>query len=454
MNITNYTKIALFFIVLGVSGGAYILTSVNNLNDFNTREYETAISDATGLTTRSKIYQAGVVVGRIKGITLAENEAILRIALLRDLQVREDAVISRRSSSILGTSVLSLDPGNINSPIVPPGSRLQAARETGDINAVIGTVSDLGSQLSDILLEFQYNQLALLAISLETFNSIAQKIDANTDAELERISRILESIAIITEEISMGRGTIGQVLYNDQLYGNLLTTTEQIEIAVMKLQATLDSITNVATSAVTVVDNANVIVERAIGLGLQVDTFGSYFTQANQVQAGAAIRLVPASNDRWYRIGVSSAPSGHSTRTVTETYDFFGNRTGYADITETKHSTFVVDAELARSFGMLTIRGGLIENTGGIGLDINPLQWIGLSGEIFNFRSGEPPNLRGSITIYPFFDPESDKPWNWIYLRGGINNSLTSSRDFFIGGGMRFADREIKGLVGLLPAFN
>jgi phospholipid/cholesterol/gamma-HCH transport system substrate-binding protein len=450
MNITNYTKIALFFITLGVSGGAYIVTSTDNLNTFNTREYETIVADATGLSTRSKIYQAGVVVGRIKEITLSENEAILRIALLRDIPVRENAVISRRSSSILGTSILALDPGCVSSPVIQPGGRLQASRDTNDMNAMMGSVQDLGEQISDILREFQQNQLALFAISLETFNSIAQKLDSRADAEIDRISRILEAVALITEEISRGEGTIGQTIFDNEMYDTLLSTTQQIEIAVLKLQTTLDSINVAATSAVTIIDNANLIVEQATGLGVQIDTSGSFFTQSNQVQAGASIRITPISNDRWYRLGVSSAPGGNSSRTVTHIYDPHGNLERYEDTTE----RFFIDAELARKIGLFTIRGGLIETTGSIGLDIHPLHWLGISGELFNFRTGEMPNLRGTLTIYPFFDPDSDKPLNWLYLKGGITNSLSSSRDLFIGGGVRFSDREIRGLVGLLPVLN
>ena len=486
MNFSGYTKIALFFIVLGVGGGAYIITSADNLSDFSTREYETVIADATGLSTRSKIYQAGVVVGRVKGITLAENEAILKLALVKDIQVREGAVISRKASSILGTSILTLDPGSSSSQILPPGGRLSSAKDSGDMTAIMGTVQELGGQISQLLKDFQQNQLALLSVSLETFNSIALKVDTQSDAELERVARILESVALIaermervmaqgenqgtgpaadiygtlenlrliTEEISRGRGNIGQTIFDDQLYESLLSTMQRIEVAVVKLQGALDTINTVAASAGTVIDNANVIVERAVGLDVQVDTSGSYFTQARQMQANASIRLVPTSNDRWYRIGVSSAPNGYSTRTVTEILDSDGTLKNYKDTTETKYSVFTIDAELARRFGFLTIRGGLIENTGGLGLDIQPLRWVALSGEVFDFRTGEAPNLRGTLTIYPFFDPDSDKPWKWLYIKGGINNSLSDSRDFFIGGGLRFADREVKGLVGLIPAFN
>ena len=485
MNSSFYVKIAVFFIVLGGAGTVYIITSADGLSDFKTQEYKTIVADATGLSTRSKIYLAGVAVGRVKGITLEENEAMLRLVLLRNVQPREDARITRKSSSILGTSTLTLELGNESYPIIPPGGIIISSRDASDVNAVMGTVQDLGGQISQLIKEFQENQLALLAISLETFNSVAQKINAQTDAELERISRILESMALITErmerimaqnerdgtgpagdifltleniriitdEIRQGRGNVGQTIFDDQLYESILSAVQRIEVAVLKLQGTLDTINTVAESAGTVIDNASVIVGQAAGLGVQVDTSGAYLIVTNQVQANASIRLIPASNDRWYRVGVSSLPNGLTTHTVKEVTNEQGEYTS-RDITETAYSTFAVDAEIARQFKVLTVRGGLYENTAGLGLDLQPLNWIGASAEVFNFRTGEMPNLRGTLTIFPFFDPNSDKPWNWVYIKGGVSNSLTNSRDYFVGGGVRFADREIKGLVGLVPALN
>jgi len=448
MNFSGYTKIAIFFIVLGVGGGAYIITSADTLSDFNVKEYETIVADATGLSTRSKIYQAGVVVGRVKGITLNGNEAVLRIALIKNLEVREGATVSRKSSSILGTSILTIDPGSNSYAIVPVGGRINSEKEAGDMNAVMGTVQDLGTQISDILREFQQNQLALLAISLETFNSIAQRLERIMEqGELYGtgpagdVYLMLENLRVITEEISRGEGNVGQAIFDEDLYKSLLVTMQ-------KLQETLDSINTAASSANTVIENAGVIVDRAVGLGVQVDTFGRYFTQASQVQAGASIRIVPTSNDRWYRVGVTSLPNGRITRTVTQ------SATVNDDVTETNYPAFAVDVELARQFKFLTLRGGLIENTGGFGFDIQPFKWVSVSGEVFDFKTGKPPNLRGTITVFPFFNPDSDKPWNWLYINGGISNSLSDSRDFFIGGGIRFADREVKGLVGLLPVLN
>jgi phospholipid/cholesterol/gamma-HCH transport system substrate-binding protein len=481
MKTSRYVKIALFFVVLGVTGSAYIIISADGLNEFNTKTYETILPDATGISTRSKVYLAGVEVGWVRSIKLENNEARLKIAFLKDVDIRRDAILSRKSSSVLGTAVLHLNPGLELSPILPPGGMIAADKNSGDIGAVMELVQEMGGQVSQILRDFQDNQLALLSISLETFNSIAGKLDARSDAELERISRILESTALITErlerllaeedgagasgdiyaalenirqitdEIRQGQGNIGMAVYDDQLYTSLLTTVQRMEAAALTLQSTLDNINSLAKNADGVVSDAGIIVKKAVGLGVELDTYGRYDMIAEQLRAGASIRLAPASNDRWYRVGVSTAPDGIVYRRVKETST--GGVSTVEDVTETRYS-FAVDAELARRFGILTFHGGLLENTAGVGIDIQPIRWVGLSGEVFNFRRGERPNLRGTLTLYPFFDPESDKPWNWVYLRGGVNNVLADQRDYFVGAGLRFTDSEIKGLVGLVPALN
>jgi phospholipid/cholesterol/gamma-HCH transport system substrate-binding protein len=484
MIISRYVKIALFFIILGIGGGAYILLSSDGMNSFNTKVYEVTIPDATGLSTRSKVFLAGVAVGKIRAITLTGSEALLEVAFLKDVEIRGDARIARKSSSILGTAILSLDPGTELTPILPPGSRIGVDRNAADMNAIMGMVGELGAQFTEILQEFKTNQMQLLAVSLETINSITRKIDYQTDAELERVSRILESVALITErterllreeegdiggsitelhealenirhitgEIRGGEGNIGKTIYDDRLYETILSTVQRADEAAVKLQTALDSINKVAVNVDGVVSSAGEVVEKALGLGIQVDTFANYGVLSGQVRAGAAIRLDPRSNDRWYRLGVSGAPEGISSRTTKETIDQNGLPVLYEDTTETRFS-FAVNAEIARRFGFVTLRGGLLENTAGLGVDIQPLRWASVSGEVFNFRTGEVPQLRGTLTLYPVFNPHSDKPWNWIYLQGGVNNILSGSRDFFVGGGIRFADREIKGLVGLLPTF-
>ena len=484
MNVSRYIKIALFFIVLGGAGIIYIIMASSGINQFNISIYEVYLSDATGLSTRSRIYLAGVPVGKVEGIELVGNQARLRVGFLKNVEIRQGAQLTRRSSSLLGTSVLALEPGPEFMPVIPPGGLISTGFDAADMNVLMGTVNDLSGQVSSILDEFQKTQMALIRAFLESINSIAYRIDERTDEEFERIARILEAVALITErtermlrynegiinasidetyqtvadiraitaEIRQGRGNIGQTIYGDDLYNSLLSVTDNAAQAADKLTEALDSINVLVQNVDGVVSNAGEIVDRALGLGIQFDSNASYNFLSQSAQAGASLRLEPASNDRWYRIGVSSVPDGISNRTIRETTDASGI-VSLEDTTETTFS-FAIDVEIARRIGLFTLRGGLLENTAGIGLDFQAFKWMSLSGEIFNFKAGQVPNLRNTITIYPFFDPDSDMPLNWIYLRGGISNALSGNRDYFLGGGLRFADREIRGLVGLLPAFN
>jgi phospholipid/cholesterol/gamma-HCH transport system substrate-binding protein len=324
----------------------------------------------------------------------------------------------------------------------------------------------MGAQVSAILSEFQNTQMKLLEVSLENFNSISGKLDARMEAELDRVTRILENAALITErteriiaaresdislsvmemrialenirqisgEIAAGRGNMGQAIYDDRVYENLVSTLEETEKAVVKMQS--------------VIDGAGEFVGRANGLGIKLDTRIDYGFLRNQVMAGASVRLEPASGVGWYRVGVNTAPEGVASRTVTTTTVSGVPGTTVVDETENKY-TFSIDAEIARRIGIVTLRGGILENTAGIGVDVQPLKWMMVSAEAFRFRSNEVPNLRGTLTFYPFFDPDSRNPLRWLYLQGGITDALSDSRDFFAGGGLRFSDHDIKGMVGL-----
>ncbi|QQO09861.1 MlaD family protein [Breznakiella homolactica] len=477
MNISRYVKIALFFIGIGTAGTAYVVMSSDGFGSFNTQMYEIRIDDATGLSSNSKVYLAGIPIGKIKSIELQRDHAILKVAFLKDVEIRADAEVSRKTSSILGTAVLALNPGSDSAPLAKPGARINSPAAGADMNSIMTVVADLGTQLTGILAELQANQLQLLSVSLETFNSIANKIDSRTEMELDRVSRILESVAVITErtdrllseretdivnsvsdiqlaleniraitdDIRGGEGNIGQVLYDDRLYTALLGTLEETHVAAAKLTTAMDSVNRIAV-------DAEEVVQKAVGLGIEVDTLAGYDILNNRFRAGASLRINPRSNDRWYRVGVSSAPDGVSSRKTKETV-VNGSVVSVEETTETSYKV-AIDAELARQFGMFTVRGGILESTAGVGVDIQPLKWLMLSGEVFNFREDHMPNLRGSVTIYPFFDPNSDNPLHWIYLKGGINRALEDDRDFFVGAGIRFADREVKGLVGLLPSFS
>ncbi|MCL2374114.1 MAG: MlaD family protein [Treponema sp.] len=482
MKFASYVKIAVFFLALGGAGLGYMLLTTSGINPLNTRTFEAVFSDAMGISTRSLVYLAGVPVGQVQSIQLDGAEARVRFAVLNDVPLHQDAFISRQASSLLGTSVLSLHPGTELTPIIPAGSTIGTGPAAGDIATALNVVQDIGSQVHGILDEFRMNQMALLAVSLESIGSITQRIDAQSAEQLDHISRILESVALIAErsdrilqasegnitgsfadihqamaniraitgEAAEGRGNVGQAFFDDRLYQSILATAERTEEIADRLGEALGNISLLVQNVDGVVTNAGEIVDRALGLGIVIDTSARYDFISETARASASLRLEPRSGDRWYRVGVSSVPDGVAGSRTSETFD----SSGVLLSREETRSTIGIDAELARRFGALTVRGGVLESTAGFGMDLHAFNWLSVSGEIFRFTEGAAPNLRSTVTFYPFFNPDSDRPLNWLYLRTGITNALSGDRDYFIGGGLRFSDREIRGLVGLAPIFN
>ncbi|HPX48004.1 MAG TPA: MlaD family protein, partial [Treponemataceae bacterium] len=270
MNVGGYLKIGLFFIVLGIGGFAYITMSSDGFNSLNTQVYDVILDDATGLSTNSKVYMAGVPVGKIQSIELDRNLAILRIAFLKDIDIRQNAMLSRKSSSILGTSILDLSPGTEISPILPAGSRIDSRPGSGDMAALMGSVQSLGTDISSMLREFQETQLKLLSVSLETFNSIALKLDQRSDAELARISRILESTAVITERLERivagSEADIEASVRGIRLAAeNIRSVTEELKTGgtLDRIDGAIDEVTLLAQNASALAQNADRVVADA-----------------------------------------------------------------------------------------------------------------------------------------------------------------------------------------------
>jgi phospholipid/cholesterol/gamma-HCH transport system substrate-binding protein len=100
----------------------------------------------------------------------------------------------------------------------------------------------------------------------------------------------------------------------------------------------------------------------------------------------------------------------------------------------------------------VTVRAGVFESTAGVGMDLSPFSQLALSAEAFDFGAEDGAYLRGYGTVYPFYNPDSSNPLQWLYLSGGVDDILgVYERDYFIGAGVRFTDQDLRGLVGFIP---
>lgn len=503
---TNLAKIGLFFLVIGVSSVGYILMTVDNIAGGDGYVITVFMEDASGLIEDSGVEMAGVDVGQIRSIELQDGRARLTLEIRKDVEIYPDATLRKRPSSVLGNSVLSIDPGERTGAPVEEGFTVRTVESGPDLSAALGSVEDVGSEAALLIRELRTQlatdatyenfdaivenlratsettrvlleqNLRLLTGTLESIDDVVAQVNTRSNDELERISRILASTAVVaerletifvenderiarsledvqaslasldrtlqtvessaldvkaaTDHVSRGEGTLGKVVYDDELY---------------------DRVNNIA-------DGAEQIVNRLAGLGLQVGYEGAYLTQAGTARNDFHLRLLPRSGTetparprKYYELGVIDTPDGVTETVTTEVNTTeSGSDPEYTETTETTTDGVRITALLARRWGPVTLRGGLIESSGGFGVDIAPLDQLEVSAEMFEFGD-EAPNLRAYGTVYPFFDPEADNPLRWLFVSGGVEEALGAQRDYFVGGGLRFTDQDLQGLVGLAP---
>jgi len=216
-------------------------------------------------------------------------------------------------------------------------------------------------------------------------------------------------------KIDRGEGTLGMLVNDNSAHGSLTDTLEGI----------------------------NKFVRKADQLKTFVDYHLEWQQEPSEFKHYVNLRLQPTA-DKYYTIGVVDDPRGKfssSTSTVTVN----GTPT---TITEEKYDNKLkISALIARKFSGLTVKGGVIESTGGLGLDYELLKnRLTVGADAWDFsRSDLPPHLK----LYGNYDIVKN-----LFVTGGVDDVLASERNLrtlFLGFGIKFADEDLKTVLGAVP---
>lgn len=502
---SRLVRIGLFVVITGVVFTIYVMRTIESVGGGGSSYTVTAyVDDASGLVVDAAVSLAGVTVGRVTGIDLVDGRARLTIEMRGDVELSEDAEIAKMSTSILGTSSLSVFPGSGQGGMIGDGDVLRNIRASASISDAVGTANNLAGEaavlveqvnrflgdegtiaaLSEIVAvvrqtavstsELLEQNLLIALATLESVQSFTTQLDTDVSSQFDTVRAILDSTASLTarldalvgendeavaqsvsemqssidglrgiidtlqasannvEEVtrlvSDGEGTVGRLLTEDDLYTRVVGIADSVDGITQSAQGFLDATVR-------------------IGIELGADT--EYLINRGTTRAGFGVRLQPTNPSRYYTVGLTSTPVLRQRTTVTE------STTASTTTTTTQRvatDDLRLDLQIAQQWGPVTLRAGAFEGTAGFALDYQPVQWVSVSAEAFDFNAPRGPYLRGVGTVYPFFDPESDNPLRWLYITGGVDDILGSYQlDYFLGAGLRLADPDLRTLIGFIP---
>ena len=470
---TRLVKIGLFVLITGAGSIYYVIQTADKLDAPSTYQVQAYIEDASGLRPGTQVWVAGVDVGRIREIDLEQGQARLMMELSSDVPVYQDAVIRKQTQSMLGNAIVALEPGSSRSVPIASGGVIRNVVSSSGMEQAFGSIDELAKEMQSFMknlnsimderggytaIEDILNisrdtvadtsrmvkvNLALLQESLENIAVITERLEGNSSTDLQDLSSILRNTAGITEKVD-------RLLA--QQNGRIEDTMVSLQASIQNLNASLESIKNVTARIErgegnvgklindeelyvkidNVVTEVNDFIDSSLGMDVQVGFRSEYMTQDQGTKNHAEVRLVHGDKGKYYSVGVVSSIAGMSD--------------------SDSDDDLKISAQLAREYGPLTLRGGLIENSVGLGLELSPVARLSLASEVFEFNQDGGPYLRGYGTFFPIYDPRSNNPLNWLYFAGGVDNALTSDRDYFLGLGLRFTDNDLKGILPYVPS--
>lgn len=469
--------------------------------------------DASGLNQRSRVQIAGIAVGEIIDIKLEGIKAKATIRIRRDIHVRQDATLTKRSESLLGDYMLDLTPGTETYPELKDGEEIKRVLDaqgmeqlfgtlntiTADIQAVTGSLKQvLGGEHGQGSMEAIVKNLVTLTETMQRMiGDSASKLDqilANVEAvssdvktltgkESASISNIVNNIEVVSRDVREVVASIKKVVGENE--GEVGSGISSLKETLAKLDRSLGNIEQVTNDvkegkgaigalvanerlgqklADTVEDVAD-FTGRLTGLEVEVGVKADYLFNQKGAKTFLSVRLVPKP-DKYYLIEAIDDPRGR-----VETIYLQQNPPGAGDPVVQKQTitteAIKFSAQFAKRFSFLTLRFGIIESTGGIGADLNvPIRfpwysrWLEdalvLKVDAFNFsiEALRLPRLRATLRFTPF---------EHIYVNAGMDdilntpnrdtltNRLISGRDFFVGAGVYFTDADIKSLLPVIP---
>ena len=348
-------------------------------------------------------------------------------------------------------------------------------RSQSRVDAILGNVQSFTGNLREIGTGGEQDVLAILRNTREAtseardiLKTIGNVVGSQDTGELKRsvgsirssmdkLDASLANVKDITDKINRGEGTVGRLINDDKLAKNLEKTTSSLNelfgaVGQLKVEIQYRNEFLLGCTGVTACDRrtqpltGNALVDYSYNPWSK-----SYFS----------IRIIPKP-DRWYGFELVDDPRGLVKRVQVQNTlldppgpnSFFPN--SYTQITTER--TLKFSAYLAKRYGPLSGRFGILENTGGFGLKLHLLNdALVLSGDVFEFAN--PLKLHPRIKVYAdyrfldhlFVTVGADDIANPRVLDTETPTRVVSGKDFFVGAGFYFTDEDIKLLLGTIP---
>jgi len=413
------------------------------------------IPDAGGLIKGSQVKMAGIPVGVIRDIRLQDGKARVEISVVTDTPLTLSAIARIKSQGILGDKYVDLYPGSPTDPVLGPGEQIEKVQDHGSLDQVIGQVSQISDYIKQIsanlaeavteegtnrhvlgrivrnverltadLSEITGQNKEQIGQIVTQLNNVTRSLDEiindpsdkglknRIQVAMTRLDNSLKNIEEITGKINSGNGTLGKLISDE-------ATSDKIENTLDGIENLFGGISSLQTS---------------------IDFQSQYLGAIGGSRTQVGVRLQPGL-DRHYYLGIVDDPSG--VVEITDTRITQGGTSTFTTEEKIYRSKIKFNLWFAKTYYNLTVRAGLIESSGGLGIDyLTFSERLQLSMELFDFSKL---NLRAFAQY---------RIWRGLSATAGVQDILNNGNKYsgYIGLGLLLTNDDLVMLLSSLPS--
>ncbi len=371
-----------------------------------------------GLKKGDTVTLAGMKVGRVEDFNIKNNKIQVSLWIRKETILRQNSIFSINDVSLMGGKYVGITMGTSDSLILGPGIIVDGkdSYQLDQLFTKAGEISDsieklvskiekgegtAGKLLTDE--ELYKNTSEFMQSAKETSDKAQKIIDEFQEIGTE-VKETVGTIKKIVKKIGKGEGTVGKLIYDEELYNETKKTIK---------------------SAKTVSDDAKDVLGKMKEIKTWLGIESVYSAREGAFRNKGYIRIEPSEN-KYYLVGASKLGTGNSKD----------------DIHEIEY-----DVQLALKFfdNNLTVRGGLINSGAGLGADyMLPDKKTSITVEGHSAVYSSPFFLRTNLS-YRMWEDKS------YYIVAGAEDILDNP-SFIAGIKIEYNDQDIKYLVGLMGA--
>ena len=243
MKNTLETRLGLFFALALIAG--VVILELAGTRDLLNKGYpiRARFDNIQELKEGDPVKMAGVEVGHVQKIQLADNKVEVVLNVERKASVKTDSKASIKFVGLMGQNYISLTFGSTDAPVVTANALLET-EEQADLNSLMVKLQSVAEGVEGLTKNF----------SGENFSNLLGPFTDFIKENSPRLSAILGNLQTVSTRIARGEGTVGRMINDDALYFSTLNTVSNLNTTVAdakplfdELKLTLDQARSVVT---------------------------------------------------------------------------------------------------------------------------------------------------------------------------------------------------------------